>query len=171
MAYAEPHNEVAPRSPNWRAAIVAAIASGLVFAAMEMALAWLVMGTSPWAPLRMIAAIGMGRGVLPPPDTFDLPIVTVAVLIHMALSVVYAVILAYILVMTRPSTAWWIGLLFGLALYMINFYGFTALFPWFAEARNWVGIVSHAVYGLVLALVYRGMDRRDLVTASPPGPR
>lgn len=38
----------------------------------------------------------------------------------------------------------------------INFYGFTALFPWFAEGRGWIGFVSHAVYGLVLALVYRG---------------
>ena len=35
------------------------------------------------------------------------------------------------------------------------------MFPWFAEARGWIGFVSHAVYGLVLALVYRGMDQRE----------
>jgi len=141
--------------------VIAAIVAGLVFAAMEMMLVWLAMGQSPWAPLRMIAAIGMGRGVLPPPATFDLGIVTVAVLLHMLTSVVYAIILAYILLAAKPGAAWWIGIAYGLALYVINFYGFTALFPWFAEARNWISIVSHAVYGLVLALLYRARDPRD----------
>lgn len=170
MAYAEPHREVLHRSPDWGAMIAAAIIAGLVFAALEMLLAWMVTGTSPWAPIRMIAAIGMGRGVLPPPDTFDLGIVAAGVAIHMVLSVVYAIVLAYILTMTRPGAAWWIGILFGLAIYAINFYGFTALFPWFAEARNWISIVSHAIFGLVLALVYRARDRRELVPANPPGP-
>jgi hypothetical protein len=53
------------------------------------------------------------------------------------------------------------GLVFGLVIYAINFYGFTALFPWFAEARNWITILAHAIFGLTLGLVYEPFARRD----------
>jgi hypothetical protein len=36
----------------------------------------------------------------------------------------------------------------------VNFYGFTALFPWFAMARNWISIFGHLVFGLVAAGAY-----------------
>ena len=52
------------------------------------------LGGSPWGPPRMIAAIGMGPGVLPPPDTFALVPMLVAVVIHFMLSIVLALILA-----------------------------------------------------------------------------
>jgi hypothetical protein len=42
----------------------------------------------------------------------------------------------------------------GLILYLVNFYGFTALFPWFAMARNWISIFGHLVFGLVTAGAY-----------------
>ena len=54
-----------------RAAVLAGIAAGVLFIILEMALVALMMGDSPWAPPRMIAAIAMGEGVLPPPATFD----------------------------------------------------------------------------------------------------
>ena len=42
--------------------------------------------------------------------------------------------------------------LVGLALYVVGFYGFTAIFPWFAMARNMITIVSHIAFGMVLGL-------------------
>ena len=44
-----------------------------------------------------------------------------------------------------------LGAVFGLLLYLINFYGFTAIWPWFENARNWVSVVSHLIYGVILA--------------------
>jgi len=41
------------------------IIAGLVFMALEMMLVPLLQGGSPWGPPRMIAAIGMGKEVLP----------------------------------------------------------------------------------------------------------
>jgi hypothetical protein len=32
------------------------------------------------------------------------------------------------------------GAIFGLAVYLINFYGMTQFFPWFADARNWMSV-------------------------------
>jgi len=148
--------------PRAGAVIAAAVVAGVVFAAMEMVLVAVVQGKPFWAPLHMIAAIGLGReGVLPPPAALDTGVAAVAVGVHLVLSLLYAAVLGAVLVNLRRSSAWWIGLLFGIALYYVNFYGFTAQFPWFAEARGWIGFVSHAVFGLLLGTVYRGIDKRE----------
>ena len=150
------------RLPRLVAVITSSIAAGLVFAMMEMVLVAAIMGQPWYGPLHMIAAIGMGpAGVLPPPATFNIGVAAVAMLIHVLMSIVLGSILATVLLAFRSNLAWIIGLIFGVALYYINFYGFTAIFPWFAEARGWIGFVSHAVFGLVLALLYRRMDTRE----------
>ena len=43
----------------------------------------------------------------------------------------------------------------GLALYVVNFYGFSAIFPWFAMARNTVSIMSQIAFGMALGLSCR----------------
>jgi hypothetical protein len=141
----------------WGPAIGASIVAGVVFAVIEMALAWAVKGLSPWAPLHMIGAIGLGPGALTPPDTFDLGIVSTAVVIHLALAILYGIILA--LIVQRLDATWAViaGGFYGLALYFINFYGFTRLFPWFAEARDWVSILSHFVQSALMAGLYKSM--------------
>lgn len=55
----------------------------------------------------------------------------------------------------NTGTAVLVGAAFGLGLYVLNFYGMTAAFPWFATARNWVSIFSHVVFGLVAAASYK----------------
>lgn len=62
---------------DWRAVIWATIISGLLFAISVMALSPLVRGGTIWSPVRMIAGIVMGKGVVPPPETFDFAIITV----------------------------------------------------------------------------------------------
>jgi len=153
--------------PRLGAAAVASIVAALVFAMMEMVLVAVVMGQPWYGPLHMIAAIGMGKdGVLPPPASFEMGVAAIAMVIHVLMALFLGLVLSTILLAFRSSLAWIIGSTFGIALYFINFYGFTALFPWFAEARGWIGFVSHAAFGLVLALIYRGMDTRQSVGAS-----
>ncbi|MGF1623983.1 MAG: hypothetical protein ACFCVH_03795 [Alphaproteobacteria bacterium] len=155
------------RTLDWRAAIWAGIAAGVVFMMLEMLLVQFVGPGSMWGPPRMIAAIVMGQGVLPPPETFDLGILIVALIIHFALSLIYALILAWIVgrwdLGLSPAIA--IGVVLGLVIYLINFYGFTAVFPWFAEARGWIAILSHAMFGLVLAAVYQPLARQKPAAA------
>jgi len=112
----------------------------------------------PWA--NDIAAIGLGPSALTPLDTFDLKIVGVAVAIHMALAVLYGVILA--LIIERMDTTWAIvvGGIYGLALYFINFYGFTSVFPWWADARGTVSIITHIIQSGLMAWIYKAMDKR-----------
>ena len=152
------------RPLNWQAALWAGLAAGIVFMMLEMLLVQFFQPKSMWAPPRMIAAILMGQEVLPPPDTFDAVIVMVAMVIHFPLSILYAFILAWIvsrweLGLTAAIIA---GIVFGLVIYVVGFYGFTALFPWFADARGWIAILAHAMFGLVLGAVYQPLAMRQV---------
>lgn len=105
----------------------------------------------------------MGKGVLPPPATFDVGILMVAMLIHFVLSIILAFVFAFVARVRSVGMAMMIGAAFGLVLYLVNFYGMTAVSPWFAMARGWITIFSHVMYGAVLGLVYASIARRDAV--------
>jgi len=163
MAQADTHEwpvKTQQRPINWAAALWASIISGLVFAALEMALVPVFDDLSPWVPLHMIGAIGLGSDAMSSANNFDLKIVSTAVAIHMALAILYGFILA--LVIARMDTGWAIvvGCIYGLVLYYINFYGFTRSFPWFADARGGVSVFTHIVQSGMMALLYKLFDRR-----------
>jgi hypothetical protein len=151
---------------DWGAAVWAGVIAGAVFLMMEMILVATVGGESPWAPPRMMAAMVLGEGVLPPPATFDFGIVMAAMIIHFVLSLIYAFILAWVIAnwALGMGAAIAVGAVFGFALYLINFYGFASLFfPWFAMARNMISISAHIVYGLVLGGAYVAIASRRSV--------
>jgi uncharacterized membrane protein YagU involved in acid resistance len=153
-------NNVVRETINWKAAILAGLIAGAIFMMLEMIMVPLFLPDgSPWGPPRMIAAIGMGKDVLPPPATFALMPLMVAMVIHFILSIIFAIILAFIVSRFGLGIAVLIGAIFGLLLYLVNFYGFTAIFPWFAMARNWVSIFSHIVFGAVAAWAYKALAR------------
>ncbi len=149
-----------PPRINTKAALWAAIIAGAVFMMLEMIMVPVFMGGSPWGPPRMIAAIGLGKGVLPPPATFDAGIMMVAMLIHFVLSVILAFLFAFIARGRTVGMATMIGAAFGLVVYLVNFYGMTAVFPWFAMGRGWIGIFAHVMYGAVLGFVYTTITQR-----------
>ncbi len=151
------------RSADMPAAIVAGIVAGLVFLVAELLLVPMALGGSAWGPPRMIGAIVLGEGVLPPPATFDGFVVLSAVAFHLLLSVVYAIIFALVARAWGIGAALVAGVVYGLLIYVVNFYGMTAFFPWFAEARNWVTVFSHALFGAALALVYKSRQRIPVV--------
>ena len=153
---------------NIRAAIWAGVIAGAVFMMLEMGLVATVGGDSPWAPPRMIAAMVLGPGVLPPPATFDIGILMVTMMIHFALSIAYGVLLGWLISRRQAglAAASVLGLAFGLLIYFVNFYGFTAVWPWFAMARNGISIFAHAMFGLVLGASYRMVARRHIAIST-----
>jgi len=153
-----------PGALNLKAAVWAGIVAGVVFMMLEMALVMLVQGQSPWGPPRMMAAMVMGESVLPPPGTFDAMIMMVAMTIHLILSIILGAILGFFIskLSLHTTAAIISGTLFGIAVYFINFYIFTAIFPWFAMARGAVSIFAHAVFGLVLGWVYHVIAARGI---------
>ncbi len=138
-----------------KSGIYAGLIAGMVFMVLEMLMVKIFMGGSPWGPPRLIAAIGMGKEVLPPPATFDLTIFMVAMVIHFILSIVFTFLIALIVTKMNTVVAAIVGMIAGLLLYFINFHGLTALFPWFANARNWVTIFTHVMFGLTASLTFK----------------
>lgn len=155
-------NDIRPGN-RWGVAAWAGLVAGLVFMMMEMLLVWLAMGQSPWGLPRMIAAMAMGKEVLPPPATFSIGIMMVAMAIHMMLSVIYGLIIGAIVHRMGKGAALATGAALGLvALYFLNFHVVAPMmFPWFTEAQNWVSVLSHVAFGMVAAAMYLGArDRR-----------
>jgi hypothetical protein len=142
---------------DWRAAIWAGIISGLVFLVFNMLLTKVYVG-SPWVSVRLVASIVMGTRALPPPAGFDAGIFVVALLVHFPLSIAFASLIAAILHRWGLLVGILGGALFGLALYAINFYTLTFLFPWFFPMRSWIMALSHIVFGACAGGIYEGLE-------------
>ena len=89
--------------------IAGGIVAGLIFVLVEMILVPTVGGGSAFGPPRMMAAIAMGKDVLPPPATFDAGIFAVGMLVHFALSAVLGVIFALFINRFQMASAATIG--------------------------------------------------------------
>ena len=107
---------------------------------------------------RLTAAMVLGKSVLPPPATFDAGIMLAAAFIHFMLSIIYAALLAPFATRLKTVSALLTGVGFGVALYIVNLYGFMAIFPWFAQARGWITLIVHAVFGVTAILAYRCLN-------------
>lgn len=143
---------------DWRAAVLAGVTAGTVFLMLGAILMALMAGASLLEPPRMVAAIILGRGALQSPQPYSIGNVLVAFVVHFSLAIVLALVLGLIMASFTLDSSMGIASLtggaFGLAVYLINFYGMTRLFPWFAEARNWASVCDHIAFGIVAANVY-----------------
>jgi Polyketide cyclase / dehydrase and lipid transport len=135
-------------------ALVTGLSAGVVATVAQLALWWLAdmpVTETLFRDVRLTAALVMGTKVLPPPLTPQWDILLVATMIHFALSVAYALIPAHFSSRLRTGPALFAGALYGLAIYVVNLYGLTLLFPWFAITRDWVTLATHLVFGVTLA--------------------
>lgn len=150
---------------DWRAALIAGLIAGAVFLLLQMVLRALLTGGRIWIVPRYIAAMVLGEQVLPPPSTFDGGVVLVGLLVHFTLAIIFAFILAFIIHRWGLLVGIIGGALFGLALYAINYYTFSILFPWFFPARAWIDVVSHVVFGALAGGIYEWLEVERYVPA------
>jgi uncharacterized membrane protein YagU involved in acid resistance len=145
------------------------VIAGIVFMMLEMGMVRMFMGESPWAPPRMIAAMVLGQGVLPEPGSyapFDMKIMATAMVIHMMLSIVYGLVVAWLVHRFDWAGGLLIGAAFGFAIYVINFYLIAPVaFPWFQMAQNWISAFAHTMFGMAASGAYVGMRRPKPVKA------
>jgi hypothetical protein len=138
---------------RWGIAVEAAFIAGLVFLALQMFAFWAFFGQSPIAPARSVAAIVSGPEVLQGAG-FDFGVLVVAAAVHFGLSILFAWVLTPLIQDMSIGRGVAVGLGFGLLLFIVNFFVMAALFPWFAEGRNWVTLINHLIFGAVLAYSY-----------------
>lgn len=108
---------------------------------------------------RLTAAIVLGRSVLGTSTGFDPIVMGVATLVHAALSLAYAAVLAIVVRNMSLWAALFAGGVFGLILYGVNLHAFTAIFPWFIAVRGAITLVAHLVFGVTAAAVYHVVKR------------
>jgi uncharacterized membrane protein YagU involved in acid resistance len=132
------------------------IVAGIVFGALNMWFAASI-GMPADMPLRMIATIVQGGGAMA--DGTANPILGLAV--HMVLSTAFGITLAVIVSRVRSDrTRALVGLLFGLALYLVNFLVISPIaFPVFQDANQPLELTTHLVFGAVAVLFLLGRPR------------
>jgi hypothetical protein len=145
----------------WWPALQAGLIGGCAYLIMQFLWSSLATGSDQWMWFRMAGAIALGRDALLTVDVFDPLVTLVALLVHFWLSLVYAVVLAFVLSRWSGGAPRWsggvcalIGAVFGVLLYAVNYYGFTGWFPWFGELRHAVTIANNLAFGAVTALAY-----------------
>lgn len=146
----------------WAAATGAGIAAGVIATAAQIVLWWTFTDALPsilYRDARLTAAMLMGQEVLPPPATFEWKVMIIATVIHFTISIVYGLILACLISRLGMMFSLLVGAIYGLILYVINMYGVTYVFPWFSAARDWITVVTHAVFGLSIAGTYKALIR------------
>lgn len=143
----------------------AGVVAGVLFGIMEMA-ASALMGQPPLMPIRMFASTVLGQVALEATPLGTA--VIVGTIAHLALSGLFGVIYAVLSGLLPPAAEirtgqqGLLGLLFGIALWFVNFQIIARLFyPWFLDAPQFLQAMMHAVFfGLPVALLYVGAERR-----------
>lgn len=151
-----------PRRPDWRAGALAGILAGVAATGVQLLLWLLLTDALPqilFRDARLAAAIVLGPDVLPPPADFDAGVMAVATLVHLALSALYGLLLAALIAGLDRRRSLMAGAAFGLGLFVVNMYGFTAFFPWFAVARDGITLAAHLAFGVSAAAIYRTAAR------------
>lgn len=149
-------------APDWTAAAVAGFAAGAVLMVIELAWVAMFAAEGPWRSSHLVAAIVMGQQTAFTSE-FNLLVVSVALLTHYALGIVFGLVLAAVVALTHRedsvASVEAIGIAFGALLYFVNFHGMTVWMPWFIEMRGWATFLAHLAFGLAAALLYWKLRR------------
>jgi hypothetical protein len=154
------------RAVDWVAAAVSGFAAGAVLMVLDLIWSAIFNPDGPWRTSHMIALIFSGA----PAESlqaggyqFGLGAVSLALLIHYALGIVFGLVMATILVQlrldTEPLKALMAGAFMGWLLYLVNFGMLTAFFPWLADLRGAATVAAHLVFGCVAAVLYWRLNR------------
>ena len=150
------HPRRVKRTLDWRAGGIAGIIGGLAFMAIEATAAALAGRGAIWQTPREIAEILLGSLIYGRPIGL---VVMIAIFIHLTLSLFYGRALAYVL-FKRGNTHWLqTGLIFGLSLYVLNYYLLGAFIPRIAAARSAAWLFCHLGFGAVAAGAYTRLER------------
>jgi len=149
------------RSPDLMAAAVSGFAAGAVLMVLELLWAGVMMADGPWRISQFVAAITMGpyEVLHAPAHVFDAGVVGVALVTHYVLGISFGLVLGAVIAgyhydddskLSLPL----VGAIFGAALYLLNFFALTEVFPWFAEMRAWGTFACHLIFGITAAVLY-----------------
>jgi hypothetical protein len=146
---------------NLRAGVCSGVVAGVVSTVAQLALWALFSDALPsilFRDARLAAAIVLGPSALVRPD-HDFEVLLVATVVHFALSIAYGVAIGWLLE-RGPSLPWHVlGAAAGAAIFLVNMFGMTRLWPWFAATRDPITLAAHLVFGVAAETAYRRFAR------------
>ncbi|MDX2076182.1 MAG: hypothetical protein SFZ02_07110 [bacterium] len=144
------------KNVTWRAVLLAGIVGGIVFLLVQMLIPPAI---SPSLLFRYIGSLAMGSDVL---TNGNSSAVVVGIVIHFSLSLVFALIITIVVHRWGLLVGIIGGAILGLALYGINLYTLTRVFPWFFAINTTSLLLSHVLFGAVAGGIYELFDHFDL---------
>ncbi len=112
-----------------------------------------------WTIFRPIATIVLRERIVDPAWESGPVTLIIGIVLHILLSIIFAFIITFILHRWGFLVGLLGGALFGLALYLINYYTFSMLFPWFfVEDSGWISAVAHVVFGAFAGGTYELLE-------------
>lgn len=148
---------------DWRAAIQAGAISGMVFFVLNLVLGSLALGTNGNFIIRYLASVLLGEGILPPPESFSFGATIAALLATLVMAIIFSCIIAYVIHRGGILTGIVGGAILGLALYLINFYTLTLIYPWFYVLTGWTMAFNHIIFGALAGGIYEGLEEEIFV--------
>ena len=88
-----------------------------------------------------------------------------SLLVNTVLSVLFALVIAYVVHRGGILTGIVGGAVLGLALYAINFYTISSFFTWMYALTGWPIVVSHILFGALVGGIYEGLEEEIFVPA------
>jgi hypothetical protein len=147
------------KNMTWRAIPIAGLAGGATFLLFDVILTPLVLKINGVLILRYIASLLLGSKAV---MDNGVGVVLVGILIHFLLSILFALVIAVVVHRWGLRVGIIGGAILGLALYGINLYTFTLVFPWFFAINSPILLFSHVLFGAVAGGVYESLDRYDV---------
>jgi hypothetical protein len=150
----EPPQMLEPESDfQWPAALGAGFIAGIILV--------LAPRGSPWSSLSFPAPDIMGRVV---PSDMGISLFTTYVF-HMLLSLLYGLIISWVITSVTRLWAILVGGFLGFVLYLINL---GVVVTWFPRLRGYEipVLITHVIFGLIAGGAYRGLLRRKAASAA-----
>jgi hypothetical protein len=124
--------------PARGAAVLAGVAAGIAFVAVEAASAGAFLGAGPRAALRGLAAAAVAGDA-----SAGALILSLAAASTIAVAAAYGALVGFIARRYAGTTAWWAGVASGLTVYVVNFHYLLApSLRWLGEVRDQVSVLS-----------------------------
>jgi hypothetical protein len=149
---------------DWAAAAVSGFAAGAVLMVLDLLWSSIFNAHGPWRTSHMIAPIFIGTETLKATGyAFSVGVVSIALATHYFLGILFGLVMGAIMTRldldTSLGRALMAGTVLGTVLYLVNFEGLVAFFPWLAELRGGSTLVAHVVFGIVAAVLYWRLKR------------
>ena len=147
---------------DWSSAFWAGLIAGIIFYLLNVFVVPLFLGGNSWVIIRLFSSVFLGNGILAPPATYNLVSLIVSIFSVMLFSMLFTLTVTFILHRWGLLVGIVGGAIFGLAIYLINFYSLSYFFPWFYPMSSWSFLVTHILLGSVAGGVYESFEVEEL---------